>query len=350
MTPTPKRNNDAGKSLKLKEISELVGGKLVGDGSITITGVAGIKEAREGDITFLVNDKYLPFLDQTSASAVITPERTVHKAKSLVLAENPSLAFSKVASFFIDKPARIEGIHPTAVIDPSAQLGREVSVGPHAVIRAGVVVGDRSTIEANSFVGEKSVLGQDVWVYPNVTIREGSQIGNRVIVHSGSVIGSDGFGYETVNGKPVKIAQVGYVQIDDDVEIGANVCIDRGRFLKTWVQKDVKIDNLVQIAHNVVIGKNSIIVSQCGISGSTELGRNVIMAGQSGLVGHIQLGDNVVVGARSGVTKSVPSDVVMLGSPAKPISEQKRLFALISRLPEMFKDITEIKKILSGKK
>lgn len=349
MPPTPKRSNETAKSLKLKEISELIGGKLVGDGSITITGVAGIKEAKQGDIAFVANDKYLPFLDQTAASAIIAPVQTVDKAKSLVLVDNPSLAFSKVASLFVQKPSRVEGIHPTAVIDKTAVLGKNVAVGAYVVICKNVVIGDDSTVEANSFIGEDSTLGKDAWVYPGVTIRERSEIGNRVIIHSGSVIGSDGFGYEIIDGSPVKIPQTGYVLIEDDVEIGANVCIDRGRFQKTWIQKNVKIDNLVQIAHNVVIGANSIIISQAGVSGSTELGKNVILAGQAGLVGHITLGDNVVVGAGAGVTKSVPADTVVLGSPAKPISEQKRIFALIARLPEMFKDIADLKKRMDKK-
>ncbi len=177
-----------------------------------------------------------------------------------------------------------------------------------------------------------------------MTIREETEIGDRVIIHSGSVIGSDGFGYETVDGNHIKIPQTGSVWIQDDVEIGANVCVDRGRFQKTVIKKGVKIDNLVQIAHNVVIGENSLIISQAGISGSSELGKNVIIAGQAGLVGHITLGDETVVGAGAGVTKSWPAKSIILGSPAKPLSEQKKLFAFISRLPELFKEFAELKK------
>jgi UDP-3-O-[3-hydroxymyristoyl] glucosamine N-acyltransferase len=199
-------------------------------------------------------------------------------------------------------------------------------------------------IEAGTFVGPSCRIGRDVRVYPNVTIREETVIGDRVIVHSGTVIGADGFGYETVDGVHVKIPQTGSVLIEDDVEIGANVCIDRGRFQKTWIKKGAKIDNLVQIAHNVTVGENTLLISQSGISGSTELGKNVVLAGQAGLVGHITLGDNVIVGAGAGVTKSVPADTIVLGQPAKPISEQKRLFALINRLPELFREFAEMKK------
>jgi UDP-3-O-[3-hydroxymyristoyl] glucosamine N-acyltransferase len=217
-------------------------------------------------------------------------------------------------------------------------------VGPHAVISEGCRIGDRSIIGANVFIGAGCQIGEDVLIYPNVTIREYVEIANRVIIHSGSVIGSDGYGYETVDGEHEKIPHVGSVLIDDDVEIGANVCVDRGRFKKTWIQKGAKIDNLVQIAHNVVIGPNTLIVSQAGISGSTEIGKNVIIAGQAGIVGHITIGDHAIIGAGAGVPKSVPANAVVLGSPAKPIQEQKRLFAYISRLPEIFKDVAALKK------
>ncbi len=340
-----RKNNEAQKSIKIEEIARLIEGELVGDRSVTITGVAGIKEAKKGDITFLSNVKYLPFLDQTQASAVITSKEISSSAKTLVRTANPSVAFTRVISLFAAaKLQKTEGVHASAVVDQTARLGRGVWVGPHAIIGKDAVIGDRSVIEAGAFIGDRCVIGSDVWVCPNVTIREATQIGDRVIVHSGAVIGGDGFGYETVDGVHVKIPHAGWVCIEDDVEIGANVCIDRGRFSKTWIQKGAKIDNLVQIAHNVVIGPGCLVVSQSGISGSTELGKNVVLAGQVGLVGHITLGDNTIVAARSGVTKSLPAGSVVLGEPAKPIAEQKKLFALIARLPELFKEFAELKK------
>ncbi len=351
MTPTQKRKNSgAKKSLKLKELAALVDGELVGDSDVAITGVAGIKEAKEGDITFLSNTKYLSYLDATRASAVITSKDVIYQSKRLVRTSNPSLAFSKIVSFFLSsQDTKAKGIHSTAVIAKGVRIGKEVFIGPHVVIEGGTVIGNKSRLEANTYVGADCSIGDEVKVYPNVTIREQTQIGHRVIIHSGAVIGSDGFGYETVNGIHEKIPQIGSVTIEDDVEIGANVCIDRGRFQKTRIGKGTKIDNLVQIAHNVVIGSHCLLISQCGISGSTEIGKNVVIAGQAGITGHVTLGDGSMIGAQSGVTKSIPPNSFVLGAPAKPVAEQKRIFALISKLPELFKELYEVKKKLGTK-
>lgn len=349
MTTIPKQKSESRtKSLKLVEIARLVGGELTGDAAMAITGVAGIKEAEKGDITFLANARYLSFVSGTRASAILVPKDFSEKTPlSVIRIDDPSKAFTQVVAAFSGPNGSAKaGIHPAAVIDKSVMLGQGVHVGPHAVIEKGAVIGSRSSVEAGVFIGASSVIGEDVHIFPNVSIREGTEIGDRVTIHSGAVIGADGFGYETVNGVHLKIPQTGYVSIEADVEIGANVCIDRGRFGKTWVQKGTKIDNLVQIGHNVVIGPNSLLVSQAGVSGSSTLGKNVILAGQAGIVGHITLGDNVVVGAQAGVSKSVPAGSVVLGSPAKPLTEQKRLFVLIARLPELFKEFAELKKKL----
>ena len=348
MIITPKRSNDTPKSIKLSEVAKLVGGELVGDRDLVITGVAGIKEAEKGDITFLTNVRYLPFLAQTRASAVVMASSQAASSggdKAIIRTESPSLAFAKIASFFMpqEQPAEL-GVHSTAVIGKNVHLGESVSVGAHAVVEEGSYVGERSSIGAGCYIGPHVQIGHDVRLYPHVTIREQVKIGHRVIIHSNSVIGSDGFGYETVDGKHLKIPQVGSVDIEDDVEIGSCACIDRGRFKNTRIGRGTKIDNLVQIAHNVVLGQDCLIVSQVGISGSTELGDRVVVAGQAGIVGHVMLGEDVIVGARSGVSKSIPSKTIVLGEPARPIQEQKRLLAFIARLPEFFKDLAQLKK------
>jgi len=330
----------------LREIASAINGKIIGDKNIIITGVCDIKEAQQGDITFLAHPKYKSFLEKTHASAIITSKDIKFPSKAIVQTENPSLAFTKVISMFMPQhlkhPAGIN--HERAVISKDVKFGENVSVGACSVIEDGVSAAEGVVVYPNCCIGRDVKIGKNSLIYPNVTIREGSIIGENVIIHSGSVIGSDGFGYVEVEGVHHKIPQTGIVVIEDDVEIGANVTIDRARFGKTIIGKGTKIDNLVQIAHNVKIGPNSIIVAQAGISGSTSIGKHTILAGQAGLVGHIDLGDNVIVGAQSGVTKSFPSDTVVLGSPAKPISEQKKIFACISKLPDLFNTLKRIKK------
>ena len=325
-----------------------MGGEIVGDAGVSITGIAGIKEARKGDITFLANPKYISFLEDTQASAVITSKEIISKTKPLIQVSNPSAAFTKIISYFSSvRSVKNTGVHASALVDKTAQLGKEVSVGPFTVIEPGCKIGANSVIGANCFIGAGSIVGEGVHIHPNVTLYDETELGDRAIIHSGTVIGSDGYGYETIEGRHIKIPQMGTVKIDEDVEIGANVCIDRGRFDKTWIKRGTKIDNLVQIAHNVIIGENCLIVSQAGISGSTRLGDGVVIAGQAGLVGHIELGDGVIVGAGAGVTKSIPAGTVVFGQPARPTSEQKRIYAMVAKLPEFFKELSEIKKKLS---
>lgn len=309
----------------LLEIANLVGGVVIGDESVRITGLSGIKEAKSGDLTFLANAKYAPLLEKTQASAVIVGrEISVQKIAAIVVGD-PSLAFSKIAeSAFQSRGPILKGIHATAVIGRDVCLGQNVAVGPYAVIEDDVVVGDNTVICGLAYIGRATQIGAECLIYPHVTIRERITIGQRVIIHSGTVIGSDGFGFANVKGANVKIPQIGIVEIQDDVEIGANVAIDRARFDKTVIGKGTKIDNLVQIAHNVRIGENCMIVSQVGISGSTVLEDHVVLAGQAGLVGHITIGKNSVVAAKSGVPNSIPPDSVYWGFPAKPMAEAKK--------------------------
>ena len=329
----------------LKEIAELIDGEVVGNGSIVITGVSGIREAGEGDITFVANPKYSPLIEKTSASAIITSRDIKTAPKPIIRTDNPSLAFAKLISFMAPGELKHpQGLHPTAILGKDVSIGHDVAIGPYVVVEDNVSIGDKTIIYAGCFLGHHTKIGSDTLIYANVSIREQITIGNRVIIHSGTVIGSDGFGFASIEGLHHKIPQVGTVQIGDDVEIGANVTIDRARFEKTIIGSGTKIDNLVQIAHNVVIGNNSIIVAQVGISGSTTVGNNVVLAGQVGLVGHINIGDNVVVMAQSGVSKSIPSGTVAWGYPAKPASQAKRVNASVQNLPRLYDTVTELKK------
>ncbi len=329
----------------LSDIAKIVDGKVTGDATLVITGLSGIKEAKSGDLTFLANAKYASLLEKTQASGVIVALGVNTGNLPAIVVENPSLAFSRIAENFLktQEPV-VKGIHQTAIIGQNVRLGKNVAVGAYAIIADDVMLDDNTVIGALSFIGQGTVLGKDCLVYPHVTIRERIVIGSRVIIHSGTVIGSDGFGFANVKGVNVKIPQIGIVEIQDDVEIGANVTIDRARFDKTVVGKGTKIDNLVQIAHNVRTGENCIIVSQAGISGSTVLEDNVTLAGQAGLVGHITIGKNSIIAAKSGVPNSVPPDSVYWGFPAKPLAEAKRVNAAVQRLPHYVEILMDLKK------
>ncbi len=331
-------------SKTLKEIADFIGGEIVGDEGIVITGVAGIQEADEGDLTFLANPKYLPYLGMTRASAVITPRDAQTKAKPIVRVDNPSFAFTKAVAFILPvKEEHFKGIDKNTAIAKTAKLGKNVSIGAFVVIEDGCSIGENTVIYPNCYLGRKCSVGADSVIYSNVSIRENCSVGNRAVIHSGAVIGSDGFGFVTVDGIHHKIPQVGIVVVEDDVEIGANVTIDRARFDKTLIGAGTKIDNLVQIAHNVRIGKNCLIVSQTGISGSAIIGDNVILAGQVGVVGHITVGENSVVMARTGINKSLPAGSFVWGTPAKPVDEAKKISACVQMLPKLFESVRGLK-------
>jgi UDP-3-O-[3-hydroxymyristoyl] glucosamine N-acyltransferase len=334
-------------SFTVKELTTLSGGELVGDPTLKITGAASLGEATPGEISFFTDRKYIGPLRKTRASAIFVPpdfSEPVNAAQIRV--SNPTKAFEQVLLKFAPKRITFApGVHPSAIVDPSVQLGKRVSIQPLAVIEAGAKIAGDTIVGAGSYIGHETVIGSACHIYPNVTIRERSRIGSRVIIHSGAVIGADGFGFEMVDGRHQKIQQLGIVQIDDDVEIGANTTIDRARFGRTWIQEGVKIDNLVQIAHNVVIGKDSVIVAQTGISGSTRVGERVMMGGQVGIIGHIEIGDGAAIGAQSGISKSV-SGGMWFGSPAVPLAEAKQQIAWIHRLGKLFARVKEIEKKL----
>lgn len=327
----------------LKEIARLIDGEVLGDEDAVITGISGIKEAEDGDLTFLANPKYIHLMDTTRAAAVITSREIAKAPKPIIRTDNPSLAFAKIISLLMtDEQQYPSGIHPAAVVGKNVRLGRDIALQPYVVLDDEVEVGDRTIIYAGTYIGHHAKIGSDCLIYPNVVIRERVEVGDRVIIHSGTVIGSDGFGFATIKGVHHKIPQMGTVVIEDDVEIGANVTIDRARFGRTLISRGTKIDNLVQIAHNVEVGENSIIIAQAGISGSTVIGKNVTIAGQAGLVGHITIGDNAVLAAQAGVTKSVPPDTCVSGYPAKPHEQAKRINAFIQRLPELFEAVKKL--------
>lgn len=319
----------------LTEIAKEIQGRVVGDGALLIKGISGIKEAKAGDLTFLANPRYLHLAASTEASAIIVGKDVLVEGKTVVQTEDPSSAFSKVV-FMIkeDFAPKIKGIHPTAVVDPSAVIGEGAGLGPYVVVEKNARIGRNTVICAGSFVGQRTFIGDDVLVYPNVTIRENVTIGSRVIIHSSTVVGADGFGYASVNGAHIKIPQMGTVVIEDDVELGAGVTVDRARFDKTFIGQGTKIDNLVQIGHNVHIGRHCIVIALAGIAGSCHIGDHVIVAGQAGMGGHLNIGDGAVIAAQSGVIKDVPPGAKMFGTPARDYKTAVREMGMMSRLPQ----------------
>jgi UDP-3-O-[3-hydroxymyristoyl] glucosamine N-acyltransferase len=331
---------------KLKELAEWVGGTVVGDGEVEITGVGPIEGARPGEITFIAHPKFLSKLSETAASAVIVSPEITQAKQSLLSVKNPQLAFTKILTLYASQPYQPRGIDSRAWISPSTQLGKELTIYPFVYVGDRCRIGDRVTLYPGVYVDEEASIGEDSILYSNVSVHERTAIGKRVILHSGVVVGSDGFGYVKDGKKNVKIPQVGRVEIEDDVEIGANTTIDRAAFGKTVLRRGVKIDNLAQIAHNVVVGEDSIIVAQVGIAGSTKIGTNVTLGGQVGIVDHVEIGDNAMVAAQAGVMHNLPPNQVYSGGPAIPHRENLKLLAAFSKLPEMKKTLIEIEKRL----
>jgi UDP-3-O-[3-hydroxymyristoyl] glucosamine N-acyltransferase len=335
--------------LSLSRLAELVGGRLEGDASGVVRAMAGIEEAGPGDCTFVAHERYLPQLKRTTASVVILAEG-IECPVPCIRVENPYFAFLKGLEAFA--PDRRElfppGVHPTAVVDETVELGAEVHVGPHAVLGPRCVVGDRTVIGASSVVLPDVHMGEDVLVYPLVTLREGTEVGNRVVLHSGAVIGSDGFGFARESGEVHKIPQIGCVVLEDDVEIGANVCIDRATMGRTVIAASAKIDNLVQIGHNVRIGARTAISAQSGVSGSTNVGSDCILGGQVGLADHLEIGNNVRLGAKAGVAGHVADGATQSGYPARDHREWRRLNVHIGRLSRYAEEIKQLKRRLDA--
>jgi len=331
----------------LKELAELVNGEVAGDSSALIKGVLPLESASDGDISFVTSPKYAEQIKTSSASAVIVSPEIKAEGKNLLITKNPQLAYAKILTLFNETPYTSKGTDKRAFIGRRPKISDTATVCPFAYIGDEVEIGDRTIVHPGAYIGNGCRIGSDVTIYPNVTVMERCIVGNRVIIHPGAVVGSDGFGFARDGKRHYKIPQTGIVQIDDDVEIGANSAVDRAAFGKTHVMRGTKIDNLVQVAHNVVIGEDSIIVAQVGIAGSSKLGSNVILAGQAGLADHITVGNNVMVAAQSGVASDIPDNQVMSGAPAMPHKEWLKASLTFPKLPEMRKMIKELEKKVS---
>ena len=336
--------------MNVTELAARLEGRVEGDGAVAITGVAGIREAGAGDLTFLADPRYEGELARTRAAAVLVAADWSGAAPcTLIRVADVGKAMTAVVGWFTRVlPPPAPGIHPTAVIAANVRLGRGVSIGPYAVLEPDVQIGDRTSIGAHVYVGHGVTIGSDSRLYPLVSVREFVRIGARAIIHNGAVIGSDGFGYTRADGKWRKIPQTGTVVIGDDVEIGANVTVDRARFGVTRIGSGTKIDNLVQVAHNVTIGDDTAIAAQAGISGSTAIGARVQLGGQVGLAGHIAIGDDSVVAAQSGVHKNVPPGSIVAGYPAVPHMDWARSHVNILKLPEMKKRLAALEQRLQA--
>jgi UDP-3-O-[3-hydroxymyristoyl] glucosamine N-acyltransferase len=330
-------------SISLKQIHDVVGGALVGSPYATITSLAGFEEAGPNDLTFVTGDRMFKTARPISAGILLAHRRLAEIPNPHIVVTNPTLAFAQVARTFFCPISPPRGIDASAVRGTDTQVGPDVSIWPGVTLGDRVRIGARVTLYPGVFVGNDTMIGDDTLLYPNVVIREGCTIGARVIIHSGTVIGSDGFGYVQDQGRHYKIPQLGGVTIEDDVELGANVTVDRATLGQTVIKQGTKVDNLVQIAHNVTIGAHSILVAQVGIAGSTRVGHHVMIGGQAGLADHLAIGDQVMIAARAGVNRSLEPNQIVSGAPVMPHEVWVKAQAVIPRLPELRQDIRTLK-------
>jgi UDP-3-O-[3-hydroxymyristoyl] glucosamine N-acyltransferase len=336
------------KPLTAAQVAAHLQGEVLGESSTKLTGFAPAASAKPGDLTFAENETYFARAEQSVASAILVDRSFTSERKVIIRVANARVAFAKVLPLFFPEPLFPAGVHPTAVVDPTAKVDATAWVGPHCHLRAGVSIGPRVVLEGGNHLGPDCVVGDDSHLFPNVVLYGKTRIGRRVRVHAGAVIGSDGFGYVPDGGIHRKVPQIGTVIIQDDVEIGANVCVDRGALGPTAIGRGTKIDNLVQIAHNVVIGEDTLIVAQTGIAGSTKLGSSVTIAGQVGLAGHIKIGNRATVAAQSGVMHDIPEGEKWFGSPAQPDRQMKRQIISIHQLPDLLRKAADLERRLAA--
>ncbi|MGH7971632.1 MAG: UDP-3-O-(3-hydroxymyristoyl)glucosamine N-acyltransferase, partial [Limisphaerales bacterium] len=329
------------------QIAQHLGGQVLGEPSTVLTGFAPADRAQPGDLTFAENEKYFVRAEQSAASAVIVDGPFTSNRKVLIRVAEARVAFAKVMPLFFPDPTFAPGIHPTAVVPASARIDPTAHIGPYCVLGEDVRIGARVVLQGADFLGAGCQLAEEVNLFPQVTLYPRTEVGPRARIHSGSVLGSDGFGYVQEAGAHLKVPQIGNVIIREDVEIGANVTIDRGALGPTIIGRGTKIDNLVQIAHNVVIGEHCLVVSQTGIAGSTKLGNYVILAGQVGVAGHLKIGNRVSVAAQSGVMNNIPDGEKWLWSPAQPDRQAKRQMIALQQLPELLRRVHELEKKLA---
>lgn len=336
--------------MRLKDLAERLGGSLVGDGETAVTGVAGIQSAGEGDITFLTQAAYLKFLPDCRASAIVAGKDAPPEAlagKNCIIVDNPDLAYVMVAEVFRKPATPLKGIHPLAFVAEGASIAEDASVGPYTYVGEDVRIHPGVVLYPFVYVGVGVEIGEGSTIYPHVTLYPKTCLGKRVIVHAGAVLGADGFGYVWDGKEHRKIPQLGVLRIGDDTEIGANTAIDRASLDATVIGSDVKIDNMVQIGHNVAVGDHSILVSQVGIAGSTTLGKGVILAGQVGVKDHVTIGNNVRAGGGAGITKSVPDNATIAGNPHMPHRDWLRQQVHLRQLPQLFERMQRIEKLLA---
>ncbi|MGB0578723.1 MAG: UDP-3-O-(3-hydroxymyristoyl)glucosamine N-acyltransferase [Limisphaerales bacterium] len=328
------------------QIAEQLGGSVIGDAETQLTGLKPANAASDGDLTFAENEKYFAAAAASDAAAILVSDKLGQTDKPLIKVRHVRVALARLLAAFHPEQEYAPGVHETAVVADSAEVDPSASIGPHCIVEAGAKIGAKTTLIGHNFIGAHARVGESSKLFANVTIYDRSVIGARVRIHAGTVIGSDGYGYVFDEGQHKKIPQVGNVVIEDDVEIGSNVSIDRGAIGPTTIGQGTKIDNLVQIAHNVSTGEHCLLISQVGIAGSTQLGKYVTLAGQAGIAGHLQIGDQVTIAAKSGVMHNIPAGQKWMGAPAQPDRQAKRTLLAAQQLPELIKRVRKIEKEL----
>ena len=323
--------------ISLGELAALIGGELSGPSERKVSGLKGIEEAGPGEVAFLANPKYAGALPACKAGVVLVrPDQKTPPDLAVIRVDDPYLAYAKLLTFATRRDTPPLGVHPKAVVEDSARLGKDVSIHALAYVGHGAEIGDRAVLHPGVYVGPGAKVGESSTLMPNVVLGERCLVGKRCLIHAGTVIGADGYGFVPEGEGYFKIPQIGIVRIDDDVEIGALNTIDRAALNQTWIQKGVKTDNMVHVAHNCVVGENTLLVAQVGISGSTQIGKRVVIGGQAGLAGHLKVGDDAKLGGGTGVIQDVPEGAMLAGTPAVPHRMWLRTHSLLKKLPGLF--------------